>query len=103
MFQMFLSLSVCVCVVAVQFPTYGSCGLNTGVLVMNLTRMREFEGGWTENIMQVVHKYKKKMILADQDILNILFSNKVSSRYRTLPLIPLLLPLVLRLLLPLAL
>ncbi|XP_045119475.1 glucoside xylosyltransferase 2-like isoform X2 [Portunus trituberculatus] len=62
------------------FPTYGSSGLNSGVLVMNLTRVRGYEGGWTENIMRIVDKYKRKLTLPDQDILNILFSNKTTAQ-----------------------
>ncbi|XP_063875958.1 glucoside xylosyltransferase 1-like isoform X1 [Scylla paramamosain] len=64
-----------------KFPTYGSSGLNAGVLVMNLTRLRAFEGGWTENIMHILDKYKTKLSLADQDILNILFSNKTTAKH----------------------
>ncbi|XP_063875952.1 uncharacterized protein LOC135108970 isoform X2 [Scylla paramamosain] len=64
-----------------KFPTYGSSGLNTGVLVMNLTRVRAFEGGWTENIIPIMEEYKTKLSLADQDILNILFSNETTAKH----------------------
>ncbi|KAG0713148.1 Glucoside xylosyltransferase 2 [Chionoecetes opilio] len=65
----------------VKFPTYGSSGLNAGVLLMNLTRIRSFEGGWTESVINIVKKYGNKLALADQDILNILFSNKTTATH----------------------
>ena len=72
--------NVCVCFSSVKFPTYGTSGLNAGVLLMNLTRIRCFEGGWTENILDIVEKYDGSLSLADQDILNILFSSEVSTQ-----------------------
>ena len=41
---------------------------------MNLTRIRNFpKGGWVKANMKVFDTFKKKIKLADQDILNILF------------------------------
>ncbi|XP_071538508.1 glucoside xylosyltransferase 2-like [Panulirus ornatus] len=57
-----------------KVPFYGKTGLNAGIMHMNLTRMKNFpDGGWTAANMKVFDKYKKKLRLADQDILNILF------------------------------
>ncbi|XP_033125689.1 glucoside xylosyltransferase 2-like [Anneissia japonica] len=54
-----------------RHPYYGLAGLNSGVLLMNLTRMRSF--GWTEKIVPLYHEYKQKIPWGDQDLLNILF------------------------------
>lgn len=54
--------------------------MNAGVMLMNLTRLRTFPGGWLNENMQAYDKYKQDIVLADQDILNILF-NKVSLDY----------------------
>lgn len=57
-----------------QVPFYGKTGLNAGIMHMNLTRMKNFpDGGWTAANMKVFDTYRKKIKLADQDILNILF------------------------------
>lgn len=57
-----------------QVPYYGETGLNAGVMHMNLTRMKNFPGGgWIAANMRVFDTFKKKIKLADQDILNILF------------------------------
>ncbi|CAL4058546.1 unnamed protein product, partial [Meganyctiphanes norvegica] len=58
-----------------KVPYYGKTGLNAGIMHMNLTRMKSFPwGGWTPANMKVYDQYKKKIKLADQDILNILFN-----------------------------
>lgn len=57
-----------------QVPYYGKTGLNAGVMHMNLTRMKNFPGGgWIAANLKVFDIFKKKIKLADQDILNILF------------------------------
>lgn len=58
----------------IQVPYYGKTGLNAGVMHMNLTRMKNFPGGgWIAANLKVFDIFKKKIKLADQDILNILF------------------------------
>ncbi|CAG7720869.1 unnamed protein product [Allacma fusca] len=52
-------------------PFYGKTGLNAGVMLMNLTRIRS--SGWTGKILEVTSEFKSKITLADQDILNIYF------------------------------
>ncbi|XP_063873182.1 glucoside xylosyltransferase 1-like isoform X1 [Scylla paramamosain] len=57
-----------------KVPFYGDTGLNAGVMHMNLTRMKDFPGGgWIAANMKVFDIFKKRIKLADQDILNILF------------------------------
>jgi len=54
-----------------KHPYYGSYGLNSGIMLMNLTRMRQF--GWIEKLEPTLIKYKNKIVWGDQDIINILF------------------------------
>ncbi|XP_050714571.1 glucoside xylosyltransferase 1-like isoform X2 [Eriocheir sinensis] len=57
-----------------KVPHYGNTGLNAGVMHMNLTRMKKFPGGgWTAANLKAFDTFKKRIKLADQDILNILF------------------------------
>lgn len=55
-------------------PYYGlpGLGLNAGVALMNLTRLRELPGGgFTEISRYIWEKYREKLTLADQDVLNL--------------------------------
>lgn len=54
-----------------RHPFYGPLGINSGVMMMNLTRLREFE--WEEKIMPLYKEYKMKLTWGDQDLINILF------------------------------
>lgn len=54
-----------------RHPFYGSMGINSGVMLMNLTRMREFK--WVEYILPLYKEYKLKITWGDQDLINILF------------------------------
>lgn len=54
-----------------RHPFYGKNGMNSGVMLMNLTRMREFD--WTKKILEAYHKYKLSITWGDQDLLNIVF------------------------------
>ncbi|XP_030849201.1 glucoside xylosyltransferase 1-like isoform X3 [Strongylocentrotus purpuratus] len=54
-----------------RHPYYGETGMNSGVMLMNLTRMRRF--GWTQTIVPLYHEYKLKITWGDQDLINILF------------------------------
>jgi len=56
-----------------KIPYYGETGLNAGIMHMNLDRMRQIPDGWTNANMAMFDKYKSRIKLADQDILNILF------------------------------
>jgi len=56
-----------------KVPYYGATGLNAGIMHMDLKRMRDIPDGWTRATMAMHDKFKPKIKLADQDILNILF------------------------------
>lgn len=46
-------------------------GLNSGVMLMNLTRMREFN--WISRLAPVLVQYRQYLTWGDQDIINIIF------------------------------
>lgn len=46
-------------------------GVNSGVMLMNLTRMRQF--GWEEYLAPIYKEFKLKITWGDQDIINIIF------------------------------
>ncbi|XP_073974185.1 glucoside xylosyltransferase 1 shams isoform X1 [Rhodnius prolixus] len=54
-----------------RHPYYGKLGVNSGVMLMNLTRMRDF--GWEKYLVPILKEYKLKMTWGDQDIINIIF------------------------------
>ncbi len=54
-----------------KHPFYGPMGLNSGVMLMNLTRMRKFK--WEEYILPLYKEFKLKITWGDQDLINILF------------------------------
>ncbi|KAK7085010.1 hypothetical protein SK128_013532 [Halocaridina rubra] len=56
-----------------DFPVYGFTGINSGVLLLNLTRIRKFP--WNDSIRDTLSKYKLKVLkYSDQEIINIMFS-----------------------------
>ncbi|KAG7253421.1 hypothetical protein CRUP_033698, partial [Coryphaenoides rupestris] len=65
-----------------RHPYYGATGLNSGVMLMNLTRIRSayFKNDmtsvglrWEELLMPLLQKYKLNITWGDQDLLNIIF------------------------------
>ncbi|XP_046984397.1 glucoside xylosyltransferase 1 isoform X1 [Schistocerca americana] len=54
-----------------RHPYYGKLGVNSGVMLMNLTRMRTFR--WTDYVVPIYKEYKLKITWGDQDIINIIF------------------------------
>jgi len=54
-----------------RHPYYGALGVNSGVMLMNLTRMRHFQ--WEKYVIPVYQEYKTKITWGDQDIINIVF------------------------------
>ncbi|CAL4148893.1 unnamed protein product, partial [Meganyctiphanes norvegica] len=55
-------------------PSPGVTGFNSGVMLMNLTRLRSFPGGgFTYVTKHLFRKYNGKLRFGDQDILNIFF------------------------------
>jgi UDP-xylose:glucoside alpha-1,3-xylosyltransferase len=64
-------------------PIIGKYGVNSGVLLMNLTRMREF--GWISKVL-TVHKYyaiNQKKYFADQGIINIVLEENPGKRLKS--------------------
>ncbi|CAN7937881.1 unnamed protein product, partial [Ixodes hexagonus] len=68
---------------------YGRYGLNSGVILMNLTRMRAY--GFESLVMTLMDKYHKVLKLPDQDLLNMVFHDdpgrlyELSCRWNVLP------------------
>ena len=67
-----------------QFPYFGASGLNAGVLLLNLSRLRlAFPGrGWLPEIQAVVHQHPREdLVYGDQDILNVMFHKVISAHF----------------------
>eukprot|EP00064_Thunnus_orientalis_P010353 superscaffoldBa00001400_g10379 len=65
-----------------RHPYFGKTGINSGVMLMNMTRLREkfFKNDmttvalkWEEILMPLLQKYKLNITWGDQDLLNIIF------------------------------
>lgn len=54
-----------------RHPFAGKNGMNSGVMLLNLTRMRAC--GWKEKIIEAYNKYKLSITWGDQDLINIVF------------------------------
>ncbi|XP_032597723.1 glucoside xylosyltransferase 2 isoform X2 [Drosophila grimshawi] len=54
-----------------RHPFYGRLGVNSGVMLMNLTRMRKFN--WEPHVFPIYKEFKLRITWGDQDIINILF------------------------------
>ena len=57
-----------------RHPFYPPLGVNSGVMLMNLSRMRSF--GWEKLLWPLLTKYKRNITWGDQDIINIIFSQR---------------------------
>uniref|UniRef100_A0A3B3YMA5 Glucoside xylosyltransferase 1 n=1 Tax=Poecilia mexicana TaxID=48701 RepID=A0A3B3YMA5_9TELE len=73
-----------------RHPYYGKTGVNSGVMLMNMTRIREkfFKSDmtavtlqWGEILMPLLQKYKLNITWGDQDLLNIIFHHNPESLY----------------------
>ncbi|XP_024137709.1 glucoside xylosyltransferase 1 isoform X2 [Oryzias melastigma] len=73
-----------------RHPYYGKTGVNSGVMLMNMTRLREkyFKNDmtavalkWEEMLMPLLQKYKLNITWGDQDLLNIIFHHNPESLY----------------------
>ncbi|KAK6319834.1 hypothetical protein J4Q44_G00089410 [Coregonus suidteri] len=73
-----------------RHPYYGKTGVNSGVMLMNMTRIREkyFKNDmtsvplqWEELLMPLLQKYKLNITWGDQDLLNIIFHHNPESLY----------------------
>lgn len=63
-----------------KHPYFGKTGLNSGVMLMNLTRIRlarfmynETSQSWSKYVVALYHKYRNVITWGDQDLLNIVF------------------------------
>lgn len=54
-----------------RHPYYGKTGVNSGVMLMNLTRMRINK--WVSRIVPIYNEYKLRITWGDQDIINVFF------------------------------
>ena len=66
-----------------RHPFYGKNGLNSGVMLMNLTRMRGMK--WAQKILPIYQKYKLQITWGDQDILNVLFHENPGEYFPKIP------------------
>ncbi|XP_038164875.1 glucoside xylosyltransferase 1-like isoform X1 [Cyprinodon tularosa] len=73
-----------------RHPYYSKTGLNSGVMLMNMTRIRGkfFKNDmtavalqWGEILMPLLQKYKLNITWGDQDLLNIIFHHNPESLY----------------------
>ncbi|KAM6292521.1 glucoside xylosyltransferase 1 isoform 2-T2 [Porphyrio hochstetteri] len=73
-----------------RHPYYGVTGVNSGVMLMNMTRIRRkyFKNDmtpvrlqWGEILMPLLKKYKLNITWGDQDLLNIMFFHNPESLY----------------------
>ncbi|KAM8861638.1 glucoside xylosyltransferase 1 isoform 2-T2 [Synchiropus picturatus] len=73
-----------------RHPYYGKTGINSGVMLMNMTRLREkfFKNDmtsvtlrWKEILVPLLQKYKLNITWGDQDLLNIIFHHNPESLY----------------------
>ncbi|XP_034031354.1 glucoside xylosyltransferase 1-like [Thalassophryne amazonica] len=73
-----------------RHPYYGKTGINSGVMLMNMTRLRakSFKNDmttvalrWEEILMPLLQKYKLNITWGDQDLLNIIFHHNPESLY----------------------
>ncbi|XP_041650529.1 glucoside xylosyltransferase 1-like isoform X2 [Cheilinus undulatus] len=73
-----------------RHPYYGKTGINSGVMLMNMTRLRGkyFKNDmtavalkWEEILMPLLQKYKLNITWGDQDLLNIIFNQNPESLY----------------------
>ncbi|XP_029845555.2 glucoside xylosyltransferase 1-like [Ixodes scapularis] len=53
-------------------PFHPPFGANSGIMPMNLTRMRSFD--WVSRLVPLMKEYAGRILLGDQDFINILFS-----------------------------
>ncbi|XP_028814088.1 glucoside xylosyltransferase 1 isoform X2 [Denticeps clupeoides] len=73
-----------------RHPYYGKTGVNSGVMLMNMTRIRAtyFKNdmtsiplSWEDLLMPLLQKYKLNITWADQDLLNIIFHHNPERLY----------------------
>lgn len=60
-------------------PFYGANGINSGVMLMNLKKMRE--NNWQKEMQQILAEYHSKALYGDQDLINIYFNSRPNEVY----------------------
>ena len=56
-----------------KFPFYGELGLNSGVMLMHLERMRTT--GWEDEMRRLKAAWGRRVVYGDQDLINIFFAD----------------------------
>ncbi|KAG9346913.1 hypothetical protein JZ751_005840 [Albula glossodonta] len=73
-----------------RHPYHGKTGINSGVMLMNMTRIRSklfkndmtsVELSWEDLLMPLLQKYKLNITWGDQDLLNIIFHHNPESLF----------------------
>ena len=64
-----------------RHPFYGTLGLNSGVMLMDLRKLRNID--FAKKIIEIYREYKYNIVWGDQDLLNIFF-NKYPGKLKTL-------------------
>ncbi|KAJ8382828.1 hypothetical protein SKAU_G00036060 [Synaphobranchus kaupii] len=73
-----------------RHPYHGKTGINSGVMLMNMTRIRDklFKNdmtsvalSWEDLLMPLLQKYKLNITWGDQDLLNIIFHHNPESLF----------------------
>ncbi|CAG2162718.1 unnamed protein product [Oppiella nova] len=62
-----------------KHPYVERLGINSGVMLMNLTRMRDFH--WTDYLEPYLSQYRLSIVWGDQDIINIIFHYNTDKLY----------------------
>lgn len=61
---------------ATHVPIFGESGLNSGVMFMDLDKLRKFD--FENKITVIANTYRNRLVYPDQDLLNILFRKNSS-------------------------
>lgn len=69
MYSMFICALLVLLMLCCTFNVF--IGVNSGVMLMNLTKMRAFQ--WEKYLAPIMKEYKLNIVWGDQDIINIIF------------------------------
>jgi UDP-xylose:glucoside alpha-1,3-xylosyltransferase len=64
-----------------KHPFYGPSGLNSGVMLLDLQRLRQSKVSWESAINLILNKWERLLTWGDQDIINIFFSEHENMHY----------------------
>ena len=54
-----------------RHPYYGVLGVNSGIMLMNLTRLRAMK--WVAEVLKYYEEYRYSITWGDQDLINVIF------------------------------